>query len=151
MTNGDYESARKRARAYLDRIGMSEGGMGGQGGDYAIEPGTGDHMHIQFNSAAAAQKYLDLTTPKVAAPAPFAGWTPDALAKLKAGASPHLNGDPLGAGASGGDTTHINAPQTTQIHIDGASDPSVVAHMVASNQSRVNSDMSRNLLRAAMQ
>ena len=43
------------------------------------------------------------------------------------------------------DITHINAPQTTTIHIDGASDPSIVAHMVAANQSRAATDIARNL------
>lgn len=56
------------------------------------------------------------------------------------------NTPPLGlSGPVSGDVTHINAPQTTQIHIDGANDPSIVAHMVAANQGRVASDMARTL------
>ena len=43
------------------------------------------------------------------------------------------------------DITHVNAPQTTTINIDGANEPDIVAHMVAANQSRVASDMARNL------
>ena len=53
---------------------------------------------------------------------------------------------PLGAdGGGGGDVSHINAPQQTTIHIDGANDPSIVAHLVAANQSRIASDMARTL------
>jgi hypothetical protein len=55
MNDGDYNGARQRARAYLTGLGMSEGA--GADSDFWIEPGTGDHMHIQFNSQRAADKY----------------------------------------------------------------------------------------------
>jgi hypothetical protein len=51
---------------------------------------------------------------------------------------------PLG-GTTVGDTTHINAPQHTEIHIDGTGDPTSVAHMVGANQNRIAADMARNL------
>jgi hypothetical protein len=53
----DYDAARQRMRAYLTNLGLKEGAMSGGSGDYAIEPGTRDHMHVQFNSHEAAERY----------------------------------------------------------------------------------------------
>ena len=54
---------------------------------------------------------------------------------------------PLGGKTSSGDSS-INAPVTNTFNIDGANDPSIVAHAVAANQDRVVSDMARNLVGA---
>ena len=53
----NYEAARDRVREYLTKLGFTEGDMSGRTGDFAIEPGTTDHMHVQFNSVEAAQRY----------------------------------------------------------------------------------------------
>jgi hypothetical protein len=63
----DYEGARQRMRAYLTSLGLKEGAMSGGSGDYAIEPGTRDHMHVQFNSHEAAERYYALVHAKDAA------------------------------------------------------------------------------------
>jgi hypothetical protein len=41
--------------------------MSGGSGDYAIEPGTRDHMHVQFNSHEAAERYHAMIHAKDAA------------------------------------------------------------------------------------
>jgi hypothetical protein len=53
----DYEGARQRMRSYLNGLGFREGAMSGGSGDYSIEPGTRDHMHVQFNSHEASERY----------------------------------------------------------------------------------------------
>ena len=53
----DYEAARQRTRAYLNGLGLKEGSIGRGDGDYAIEGGTRDHMHVQFQSHEAAARY----------------------------------------------------------------------------------------------
>ena len=62
MKNGDYEGARERMRHYLDSVGLVAGK------DYWIEPGTTNHLHVQFQSHQAAKKYLDMTGQAPGAP-----------------------------------------------------------------------------------
>jgi hypothetical protein len=57
----DYEGARQRMRAYMNGLGFKEGALSGGSGDYAIEPGTRDHMHVQFNSREASERYHAMT------------------------------------------------------------------------------------------
>jgi hypothetical protein len=60
--------------------------------------------------------------------------------------APWLHGAPASTNAGGGgDTTNVHAPITTTINVNGADDPSIVAHMVALGQSRVSADAARNL------
>jgi hypothetical protein len=63
----DYEGARQRMRDYMNKLGFKEGALSGGSGDYAIEPGTRDHMHVQFNSHEAAERYYAMTHAKDAA------------------------------------------------------------------------------------
>lgn len=56
MKNADYEAARARVRAYLSGLGFQEG----RGKDFWIEPGTTDHLHVQFENHAAAARYAAL-------------------------------------------------------------------------------------------
>ena len=58
--SGDYEGSRKRMRAYLNSFGFKEGDADRSGGDYWIEPGTGDHIHVQFNSRDASERYYKM-------------------------------------------------------------------------------------------
>jgi hypothetical protein len=63
----DYEGARQRMRAYLTGLGLKEGGLGGGAGDYAIEGGTRNHLHVQFQNREAAERYHAMVAAKEAA------------------------------------------------------------------------------------
>ena len=62
----DYDAARERMRSYLNGLGLREGALSGGSGDYAIEGGTRDHLHVQFNSREASERYYALTDGKAA-------------------------------------------------------------------------------------
>ena len=60
---GDYGAGRKRMNDYLTNLGFKAGDYGRTKGDFWIEPGTDDHLHVQFNSKAAAERYYKLMNP----------------------------------------------------------------------------------------
>jgi hypothetical protein len=60
----DYDAARERMRSYLNNLGFKEGDLQGRSGDYAIEPGTRDHLHAQFNSREASERYYSMVAGK---------------------------------------------------------------------------------------
>ena len=60
----DYDAARERMRSYLNKLGFKEGDLQGRSGDYATEPGTRDHLHAQFNSREASERYYQTVTGK---------------------------------------------------------------------------------------
>lgn len=135
--SGNYEASRGRTREHLKGLGLVEGDLGGRGGDFAIEEGTTNHMHVQFNSAASAKKYLELTQSATQAPAQYSelmhavkSWgTGGALASsLTGGAAPTLGG------AAPAAATKIHAPMTTEINVTGGSgDPTAALHMIAAH------------------
>lgn len=144
--DGDYEASRQRTRAYLTSLGLTEGSMGNHGGDFAIEPKTSNHMHVEFKSSAAAQRYTDLTTKAKAATA--AAQTP-VWKGLDAGGP--LGGNLLGGvtptlgGAAPGGGTTIHAPMDTKIIIDGLSGAtSPTPHMVAAGISQKPATLTGN-------
>jgi hypothetical protein len=59
MRDGDYEGARQRERARLLAMGLkeapSDSAMNAGNGDFWIEPGTGDHMHVSIGPNASAR------------------------------------------------------------------------------------------------
>jgi hypothetical protein len=70
----DYDKARERMRSYLNGLGFKEGDLQGRSGDYAIEPGTRDHLHTQFNSREASERYYTMTHAKDAAKGSQEAW-----------------------------------------------------------------------------
>ena len=58
----DIEASKQVLRNHLSALGMQEGSWPGTNGDYSIEPGdgggTGPHLHFQWNSNAAAARYV---------------------------------------------------------------------------------------------
>jgi hypothetical protein len=74
---------------------------------------------------------------------PWAGFNPTGLS----GRGTPLDGQLwTGASSSGAASPSVaNVNSTTNVHVDGAQDPSIVAHMVAAHQDRVSSDLVRNV------
>ena len=83
LPGGDYEAARGRVRAYLLGLGMDPR-------DFWIEPGTRDHLHVQFNNAAAAKKFDEKYRARAGAPAAPAFTPRPTIPATGAHASPNL-------------------------------------------------------------
>lgn len=110
MNDRNYEAARQRMRSYLTGLGMIEGRTSGSG-DFWIEPGTGDHLHVEFSSQAAADKYesivqaqrknRDTSESDVAnLPAASKDLTPPPLMTRAPPLSMEASGKPVGGAAS---------------------------------------------------
>ena len=126
--DGNYEAARQRVRAHLTGLGMVEGAHGG-GGDFWIEPGTGNHLHVQFNSMSSANRYLELTR---GSRAPMLGGNGRGVPPTGATLL-HRRRSPAG-GAS------IQSPVTNHIAIYGVSDPHKAASLVGMEVDRSHQD-----------
>ena len=145
MKDGDYEAARGRSRAYLNSIGLKEGQ------DYWIEPGTDNHLHVQFQSHRAAQAYAAAagvnanTTAAVGRRARATMGKPPGDWSTAPGAWDGINSAlPVGAGTTnvGGNRT-VNATVTNNVTVKAPETNAGSA--VGANEDRTRADLARNL------